>query len=225
MKNDKKFNDAINNTTVLKFPKHSLSTFGNTNIHYYLLTDLNTGKSKIREGQVISEKPEIITPRNIEDMFEGFGKKSGDYADMLLRKFGSDIRILEYRFKNSPKSSSTESKTIKVLSNELKKMIDEKDLRLTAIIKGPESMWQVSLMKFIVDMTMKSIKSNVTELAERGFFENPDAGISKQTLHSIEEMFKSAKHDRTKLKALGTKLQSLGLFEEYQDRFFSLLNK
>jgi hypothetical protein len=40
----------------------------------------------------------------------------------------------------------------------------------------------------------------------------------------IEELFLAASRDASRIGALGKKLQHYGLFEEYQDRFFALVN-
>ena len=99
--------------------------------------------------------------------------------------------------------------------------IEQENKPLAAVIKGVDDYWQVSLMKFIVDVALKSFYSNVTELEERGFFEDNER--MKFSRAEIENLFKLASKDRTKLDELGKKLIRYGLFDEYQDRFFEIL--
>lgn len=214
----------MESTRILRFPKYSLSTFGVTNIYYYLLTELRTNKIKLREGRVISERPQILFPRQPENIFEGFSEESRQYAQMLFQEFGSDVRILQYKFRNEFKKSSVSSSSLDTTIPKINERIDRADQEPATIIKGINAVWQVSLMKFIIEMTIKSFYDNITELKERGFLET-EGGVPKPVRSQIERLFEQAKKDRGKIDELGEKLSKFGLFEEYEDKFFSLFKK
>ena len=66
---DEKIKYAVDHTEILRSPKQSLSTFGTTNIYYYLVTEpayselvKNATETVIREGRVFAERPRIVTP-------------------------------------------------------------------------------------------------------------------------------------------------------------------
>jgi hypothetical protein len=73
-------------------------------------------------------------------------------------------------------------------------------------------------------MTRSSASQNIAELNSRGLFER-QYGIPKFVRDEIDDLFKVAFKDRSRIDELGSKLQSYGIFEQYQDRFFTLLRR
>lgn len=219
---DKNINQIINNTRILRLPEHRLATFGITRIYYYFMSSIGAEKTKVREGTVISQRPKIIAPEEYENIFEGFGKQASKYAQAIFQLTGADFRILEYRFKNDSNEVNTVNEPFSIVLKKINNRIDKKEDKLSAIIKGLDSAWQLSLMKFIVDITVKSSSSNITELEEKGMF-NPATTNNRKIMNEIEKLFCEAAGNRSKIRELGQKLKQYGLFEEYEDRFFALL--
>ena len=69
MEIDERILDAVQQTEILRPPKQSLSTFGTTNIYYYLLTEPsyseieNAATETVIQGRrVIAERPRVVTP-------------------------------------------------------------------------------------------------------------------------------------------------------------------
>jgi hypothetical protein len=99
---DERIAYAINNTFVLRQPKQTLSTFGTTNIHYYLLTkpvyadlvgkDSNADETVVREGRVITERPKVVTPSYLFNL-EGFSKYARKYLESLAEKYGPNAQV------------------------------------------------------------------------------------------------------------------------------------
>lgn len=226
MKEREKFEYAMRNTQVLRPPQRSLATFGTTNIYYYLVAELldRVNKIRIREGRVSAERPKIIFPQDLADIFEGFGEEAKRYAQMLLRRPEFGYRVLEYRFKNEPIRMAIKSGHLDSIIARINEMVDRKGAKLTAIIRGVDDAWQVSLMKFIAQTVTKSSYINIQELEERGFFDR-EGGAFRETRREIEELFRQAKRDKSKISELAVKLNEFGLFKEYEDRFFRLLSK
>ena len=226
MNKQEKFDYAIKHTEILKAPKQSLATFGITTIHYYLVSELldKVYKIRIREGKVIAERPKIIAPHYLIDIFEGWDDEVKDYAERLFEKYNKDIKIIGYKFKNNLERISIKSSTIDAISDKIEAEIKAQEDNLSAIIKGTDDGWQISLMKFIVELSLRSFHNNVTELKERGFFEPLNKG-KKDIKAEIECLFAEAQKDRSKIYKLGEKLRLYELFEEYEDRFFALFKK
>ena len=220
MQDKELFEKAIKSTEILKMPKRNLSTFGMTNINYRLLTEL--GKlTRIREGKVISQRPEIIRPADINELFDGFGEFSDKYADEIYEIFGRNTKILNYKFKNSTEKTFEAASELDKIYKKISGELDEKEDKLTAIIKGSEETWQISVMKFIVDLTLRSANDNISDLDDRGLFPD-ESGVPESLRNRIDYLFKQAKKDINKRRELVKLLNDYGLFKEYEDRFFRL---
>ncbi len=214
---------ALENTKILKMPKQKLSTFGTTNMNYFLLSRLDDS-TRVREGKVISRKPEIISPAEISELFEGFDDYGREYAKELFEYSGSSPRMLNYRFKNIQEKTSESTSGLYDVYKKIKEDIEKGGNGLTAVIKGDESTWQISIMKFIIDMTVKSSGGNISDLEERGMFPD-ETGIPQNIRNKIDYLFEEARKDRSRIDELGTLLNKHNLFREYEDRFFKLLKE
>ena len=60
---------AAKNIRILRLPEQRLSTFGQTNIKCYIVTEpvytdmgINNPETVLRRGNVIAERPRIVTP-------------------------------------------------------------------------------------------------------------------------------------------------------------------
>ena len=99
------------------------------------------------------------------------------------------------------------------------------DKALSAVIRGVDELWDVSLLKFIFEYTMASISANVDELGSRGLMSpDPRHGVPRAAIHRIEALFLRAEHgdDPSELKR---ELDRWDLFDRYQDRFFGLFKR
>ncbi len=207
-------------------PEQRLNTFGVTNVHYYLLTEPmdSVNETRIREGRVIAERPRIVTPGYLLSTFEGFGDHARKQAETLLGRYDFDPNILEYKYKNEMGNTWILSENIGRVILKISERIDDESDPLAAILKGPDDAWRISLMMFIMGMTRSSAPKNIAELNSRGLFERQH-GVPRFVRDEIDDLFRAGLKDRSRIDELGSKLQSYGLFEQYQDRFFALLGR
>ncbi len=217
---------AISHTELVRSPKQRLNTFGNTNIHYYLLTEpMDTvGETRIREGQVIADKPKIVTADYFLNAFDGFGDNAVAQAHALLTRFDFSPDIMEFKYRNDVGNSWILSESISDVCLKIGSKIDDEADTLAAILKAPDDAWQISLMKFIMDMTRSALPKHISEMSGRGLFERKH-GIPKAVRDEIAEMFRSVEAGSLSVDDLGTKLRSYGVFEQYQDRFFTFFKR
>jgi len=217
---------ALRHTVLVRPPEQRLNTFGLTNVHYYLLAEPmdSVNETRIREGEVIAERPRIVTPNYLLNAFEGFGDHARKQAVALLDKYGLDPNILEYKYRNKMGNTWTLSENINQVTLKINEKINDESDHLATILKCPDDAWQISLMMFIMSVTKSSASKNIAELDSRGLFEKQH-GIPKFVRDEIDNLFKVASQDRTSVEELGSKLQSYGVFEHYQDRFFTLLRR
>jgi len=224
MPNYAQLKKGYKNIKVIRPPKYRLSTFGNSEIRYTLVTDVAglLDRSRVRYGLVTAERPAILTPHTLKERFEGFGSKGRQYAEWVASQYGDALRGLEYQFRNEPHTSKVELEPPDSLLRRLAQEFDQEgDVRKT-LIRGTDKLWELSLMKFIVEETLSSFASNVQELQDRGFFEGEFKDVNRQR-REIKHLIGKVKHNKSLLPKLGTKLKEFGLFEEFQDEFFKLL--
>jgi len=228
---DERVRDAVRHTEILRPPKQSLATFGTTNIYYYLVTEpaylelvKNVTETVVREGRVIAEKPRIVTPYYLSRL-EGFSPDARRYFDMLIKTHGADVPGLFYTYKNEPKELNIVSDNLLSVVNKINAEIDKRGDPLTSIIKGEDELWDVSLMKFIYEMTRSSLQKNLLQMESRGLLNIDASGIPADARVRIEELFRQVSRGEREPKELKAELDRWNLFEEYEDRFFNMFKK
>jgi len=220
---------AARHTEILRHPRQHLATFGVTNVYYYIVTEpvysefvKDVSETVIREGRVVAERPKIVTPYYLTQL-EGFSYDARRYFEMLLRMHGPDTPGLFYTYKNEPKGLNIVSDNWPVVVDRLNEEIDKKGDPLASIIKGQDDLWDVSLLKFIYEITSRSIPDNIAQLGSRGLLGMSHGGMPVGARQKIEEMFQQVAMGEIKAYELERELNHWGVFEEYQDRFFALV--
>jgi len=228
---DERIQHTVKHTEILRAPKQSLYTFGTTNIYYYLVTEpayselvKNITETVIREGRVIAERPKIVTPYYLSRL-EGFGAEARRYFDELMNEYGSNIGGLFYSYSNEPKELTIVSDNLPSVVDKLNTEIDKRCDPLYAIIKGEDELWDVSLMKFIFEVTSSSLEDNIGQMRSRGLLNIDTAGIPVDARVRIDELFQKVIHGEREPSELKEELDRWGLFEEYEDRFFNVFKK
>ncbi len=228
---EEKIREAVRHTEILRPPKRSLATFGTTNVYYYLVTEpvyselvKNTVETVIREGRVIAERPKIVTPYYLSHL-EGFSSEAKKYLDMLINTQGANTPGLFYTYKNEPKKLNIVADNLLSVVDKLNADIDKRGDPLTSIIRGQDELWDVSLMKFIYEMTRSSIPDNLMQMEARGLLDIDSSGIPGDARIRIEELFRLVSKGELEPSELKKELDRWGLFEEYEDRFFTLFQK
>lgn len=220
---------AALHTEIIRYPRQHLATFGVTNIYYYLLTEPtyseisnDTNETVIREGRVIAERPKIVTPYYLTHL-EGFSYDARQYFQKLMMMHGPNAPGLFYTYKNEPRGLNIVSDKWPAVVEKLNAEIVKKDDPLATIIKGQDDLWDVSLLKFIYEITSRSVNDNIAQMGSRGMLGMSHGGIPVGARQVIEEMFQQAWRGEIKAYELEQELNRWGAFEEYQDRFFTLV--
>jgi len=228
---DERIEHAVRNTRILRLPKQALATFGNTNIAYYLLTrpaykemTRSSKETVIRQGRVIAERPRIVTPHYMSQL-EGFSQDARRYFDTVIRNFGPDMPGIFYSYRNEPQNLTIVGEEMKAVIERLNSEIDESNDPLVTIIKGQDELWDVSLMRFIYEITRKSMRANLSQLQARGLTDMDAGGVPMDARLRIEELFARTVRGEIEPAELKEELERWNLFEEYQDRFFAMFQK
>ncbi len=222
--------EVARHTEVLRSPKQSLATFGTTAITYYLVTepvyaDLTSDSSEtvVRKEKLTAERPKIITPFYLLSSFKGF-EHGEDYARYLLEMYGPNAPGLLYSYRNELYETNIVSESPKVVAGRLNDELEKEGENLAAVIQGVDHLWDVSLMKFIYELTARSLGQNVGELGQMGLL-GADRGLPRAVRMQIEDMFAAVERGTLKAHELKVELDKWGVFDEYQDRFFSLFRR
>jgi len=225
---------AVANTRILRPPKQRLATFGITNIDYYLLTTpsyhvedgdaSSPAETVIREGKVIVQQPRIVTPYYLSRL-EGFSDEAKRYFSLLVDRYGSQAPGLMYAYKNESKGLNIVPGELHTVAQNISQQLDRDKIELSTIIEGEDILWDVSLLKFIYDLTRHSLQGNLSDLGSRGRLGVGADGVPSDARFHIEELFSKALRDEADPKDLKDELERWELFNEYQDRFFALFKK
>lgn len=217
-------------THVLRPPKQTLATFGVTAITYFLLTepvyaDLSPDSQEtvVRKGTVTAERPKLVTPYYLLNMFRGF-EHAEEYARFLSEAHGSNAPGLLYQYRNELLETNVVSGLPKAVGERLSDQLERDGENLSAVIQGVDHLWDVSLMKFIYELTSLSLGHNVGELDRMGLLAT-DRGLPRAARFRIEEMFSAVAQGELDPGELKAELDRWGAFEEYEDRFLALFRK
>jgi hypothetical protein len=218
--------NILSQTRVVRFARHRLATFGESEIPYHLVTSVSVTPplSTLRTGLLTAARPQILTPDALLQRFQGFGPETEAFERMLQDQFQEAFRGLQYVFRHRLDSTVSHSLDARDLAKTIQKDFDARDMARGAVIQGSEDGWTFSLMKFIVEETHQSFASNMRELEERNLFD-PSQAEKNRRRREVEALFRQAAQDSSVTPLLARTLKDYGFFDEFQDRFFSLMKK
>ena len=215
------FRRAVRLTKVIMSPKTKIATFWTTKFKYYIISKVDEHHSILRTGTIHCDKPTIITPETLLNTFEGFSQQDIEFAEHISGDEIAKIKVLGYQFKNQLEAKKKLATPYKILIQNIKRK-EGKSINDIAILSAPEDIWSLSITKLTMDAVFNSFPENVRDLEERGFFMSESERQHKE----IEILFAEASEEKSKevIDELGEALQNYGLFEQYEDRFFKLVN-
>lgn len=244
MDDDKRVREALKETEILHQPKKLLETFGSSTVKYYVLSesicDELTGQEAkdivIRKGELTWEPPRVLSPIHMLKM-EGFNEKARQAIEMIAKE-NPNLAAFFYSIKYEKKSEEMHvvNGNLKEVSDRIINDIEKENEPLTAVIKGVGGYWDVSLMKFIQDMVIRSARfsqfpefknSGLIKIDESGYpiVTKDSTGVPLAAKNKIEDMFKQVKEGELPASKLKEELDKWGLFEQYEDRFFDLFRE
>ncbi len=230
MESDERIRKAVLNTEVLRPPKQSLATFGTTNVYYYLVAEatynelIKGEETVIREGRVIAERPRIVTPSYLSRV-QGFSAEAKKYFEMLMTQYDANSPGLYYAYRNEPKELNVVSDNLTAVVAKLNGEIDQKGDPLASIIKGEDMLWDVSILKFIYEITQRSVGDNIMQLRQRGLLNMDTSGLPADARVRIEGLFGLVEKGELEPAELKAELDRWNVFEEYQDRFLAIFKR
>ncbi len=221
---------AVMGTEIVRLPINRLATFGTTRIHYYLVTEpayAEPGQSKesvVREGKVVSERPRIVTPYYLARL-QGFGSDARKYFEMLQSQADADTAGIFYAYRNELEQTNiVADKPVNVIGR-LADEIDRNQDPLTTLLRGVDELWDVSLLKFIFELTRQSLSGNLREMGQYGLLRVDRSGLPQEARLRIDALFAQVSRGECDASVLKTELDRWDVFAEYEDRFLSIFKR
>ncbi len=217
-------------TVVVRPPRQPLATFGITQVTYYLVTATALAEDTtaspdavVRSGVVTADRPRLVTPNYLLNLFQGF-RHGEEFARYLLATHGPNAPGLLYSYKNELNDTDVVADPPDVVARRLADRLDREEEVHAAVIRGVDQYWDVSLMKFIHDLTVGSLGQTIGDLGRRGLL-GVDNGIPRAARAQIDSMFAAVAAGQLEPVELKRELDRWGLFEEYEDRFLGMFRR
>ena len=220
---------AAEQTWVVRYPAQRLATFGITSLSYYVVTepiyrDLQpeTKEGVVRTGKVVAEEPSIVTPYYAMNL-EGFSPEAYRYLEYVSSQHGPNSPGILYQYRNEPEGTEIVSGDAGEIASRIDARLTSEQNNLSVVMVGVDELWDVSLIKFIYELTSTSAPHHVEELGSRGLLDPaPGAGgLPMAAVQRIEKMFFEVSNGRDP-EDLRRELDRWGAFDIYEDRFLNL---
>ena len=153
-------------TRILRTRKNLLFTFGTTKLPYVCISThpKEEGDIVIRNGVVETAPPQIIVPG--EDFrFEGFEDYQDDDAMLVL--LARRIAIPPAHIKNQSSATEVVRMSVQAAVERSCNRLDQSNDSRTAVIIGPDDVWNLSVLLYVGSQITRSASSNIQEYFER----------------------------------------------------------
>lgn len=163
---------AFESTQVLLEPDRRIDTFGSTQFAFRLVTELldDVSRVRVREGRISAEKPQILRPEFLaEFQFEGFGEQAGAFGDWLRQNRGK-FAFLQYgfHFRRSDITEMIVHDSMAVVADRIVREVRDHGDPSVAVISGVDEAWEISLLRFTLQMIERSQAINHFDFKRRG---------------------------------------------------------
>ncbi|MDB4354104.1 hypothetical protein N9Z02_02255 [Akkermansiaceae bacterium] len=172
MPNPDDFQYAMEASQVLHEPDRRIDTFGTTRFEFEVLSELmdSVGTVRVRRGEVQAQKPKLIKPSGFSEIeLEGFDPEMLKVIEHL-KKQGVDMSFLQYgfQFKRSEIAEEIVHDHLESVKEKALAEVKRTGNPSLAVIESVDDSWEVGVMKFTIDMIMKSSDINRFDFERRG---------------------------------------------------------
>lgn len=164
---------AMRYTRVLYVPDRRIDTFGDTRFNFRLISELQdeVGVCRIRSGWVEASRPKILRP---SDMYgietDGFSSAVSRVFEWMKLRGMALPSLFRYGFHFSRSEVQFEmvhEDFLIVSERVVQDALDSGD-PLRVVIHGMDDAWEVSLLRFMLEMIQQSHEINVFDFKRRG---------------------------------------------------------
>lgn len=164
---------AMDNTKVLYVPDRRIDTFGETRFNYRLVSELmdEVGATRVRSGWVEAHRPRIVRPADLAGVeMEGFTPEAAAFLEWLRERGGKARALMKYGFMfcRSEVVEETVHEDARTVADRVVQEALQSGDSYRAVIMGVDDAWEVSLLRFMVEMIQQSHEINTFDLRRRG---------------------------------------------------------
>jgi hypothetical protein len=168
---EKKWQDALRNTEIMRSRLTRLFTFETTELPYVFLAEsaVNHGDTVVRKGNIAVDKPLIVLPRDFP-IFEGFEFKENLGLDEdIIKSFFlvRGVRFPSLKYQNLTFSLDIHEGSLKEAIKLYEESLKSKEDITSALIIGNEETWQFSILIYVAFMFSKSADEDIRRLFEK----------------------------------------------------------
>jgi len=159
-------------TRVLHEPARRIDSFDTTAFDFAIVSGLmdSIDQVRIRDGRIEAGSPKIVSPESFNTMqFEGFGEQAEQFANWVRESLGN-LAILKYgfEFRRTDVREHLVHDSMEVVRERLVDQAKQSGNPSMAVIEGVDDTWEISLLKFSLDMVRKSSEINRFDFKRRG---------------------------------------------------------
>ncbi len=163
---------ALENTHVLYEPDRRIDTFGTTQFEFQIVSELMDAIDtvRVRVGRIEAQKPMILRAEaNADFDFEGFSPQAEAFGRWLKDNI-QNLALLRYGFSFSRQEVEEHvvHESMAAVCGKLVADTRASGNPMRAVIQGVDDTWEISLLKFTVEMIEKSKSINEFDFKRRG---------------------------------------------------------
>lgn len=164
---------AMEATEVLLEPDRRIDTFQSTRFEFKMISPLmdNVNQVRIRCGEVEAQKPQIIRPDIMagDVDVQGFGENADKFFKWL-KENEQHLAIFRYGFQFKRGNVHEEIINENIENVRERVVAEAKKLSnpMLAVIEGVDDTWEISLLKFTMEMIQKSEEINTFDFKRKG---------------------------------------------------------
>lgn len=165
---------AIRHTRILYAPYRRIESFGETRFNFRLITEPmdSVGECRIRSGWVEAGKPRILKPKCLSNGpdVEGFSAEATRFFEWMA-EHGMHMRALiqyGFQFIRSEVQEECLHEDIREVSERVVREAESSGDALRAVIEGVDDAWEISLLRFMIEMIEQSHEINIFDFKRHG---------------------------------------------------------
>lgn len=164
---------AMKHTQILYVPDRRIDTFGETRFNYRLISEPmdEVGTTRIRSGWVEAAKPKILRPADLRGIeTEGFTPQAAQFFEWMEQQ-GVNMQALfryGFRFSRTEVMSELVHEDARTVADRVKEEALASGDSYRAVLLGTDDAWEVSLLRFMMEMIQQSHEINLFDFKRRG---------------------------------------------------------
>ncbi|MBI4431174.1 MAG: hypothetical protein HY587_05635 [Candidatus Omnitrophica bacterium] len=167
---DKYWEKALKETEIIRTRLKPLATFEDTELPYIFLSRsiVSPGDTAVRKGKVVVDKPSIVLPHQIPQLFgfdfEKLGLSDNSVINFFLLR---GIRYPSMKYNNESYSVDVLEKNLADARKSFTADLERREDIHTGLLTGPDDVWPFSILIFIASLAHRAADADVKQIFEK----------------------------------------------------------